>query len=254
VSKTADIKAALLSRYAGEAWALLWEVADATGRNKCRSADAIAMSLWPSRGLRLHGHEVKASRTDWLKELKSPQKAESICRYCDHWWVVAGDSGIVRDGELPPTWGLLVLKGRGLVQEVAAPLLTPLPVDRDFLAGLLRASTKAIAKEDAAVQLAAYQKGYAEGRSSVEKDNGTQEALDKLTENVRRFEELSGVRISRWSGQEEEARRVKEVIQSDRALNLVRQQLDGMWRASRNIYEVIEKVRQLNGDKEPRHA
>src|SRR5512139_894295 len=140
---TAEVKEAMLSRYGGDAWALFWEVPDGTGTNKCRSADAIAMSLWPSRGLLLHGHEIKVSRADWLKELKQPEKAESICRFCDHWWVVAGDATVVRDDELPPTWGLLVMNGRGLVAKKQAPQLSPAPIDRSFLSGLLRAATKA---------------------------------------------------------------------------------------------------------------
>jgi hypothetical protein len=47
------------------------------------------MGLWPSRGLKLMGFEIKAGRGDWLGELRNPRKAESIARFCDQWWVVA---------------------------------------------------------------------------------------------------------------------------------------------------------------------
>ena len=33
-----------------------------------RYADAIAMNLWPSRGLAVHGFEIKISRGDWQRE------------------------------------------------------------------------------------------------------------------------------------------------------------------------------------------
>lgn len=243
--RTADIKAALQSRYGGEAWALLWSVPDGTGMNKLRTADAIAMSLWPSRGLELHGFELKASRSDWQRELKQPAKAESICRYCDRWWIVAGDKGIVRDDELPPTWGLLVLNGAGLVQVKAAPALTPQPIDRDFLAGLLRSSTKAEAREQSKILAAARQAGYDEGFKAAGKpDNHVQECLDKLTENVRRFEELSGVRITKWHGSDDEARRVKEVLACDRVYRHSRQSLDQILRHATAIKEATEKALQ----------
>ncbi len=50
-----------------------------------RAADAVAMDLWPSKGLEIHGHEVKVSRSDWLSELKQPEKCEPVKRYCDRW-------------------------------------------------------------------------------------------------------------------------------------------------------------------------
>ena len=67
---TSELQAALVKRHPPEAWALCFEVGDATGGGHTRWADAVAMSLWPSRGLHLHGFEIKASRSDWVKELK----------------------------------------------------------------------------------------------------------------------------------------------------------------------------------------
>lgn len=237
---TADLKAALLQRYSGEAWALFWEVPDATGRDKMRTADAIAMSLWPSRGLVLHGHELKASRADWLKELKQPEKAESICRFCDHWWIVAGPD-VVRDGELPPTWGLIVLNGRGLVQTVAAPALTPQPIDRMFLAGLLRAATKTAAKDDQAVIRAARNAGYQEGLKAATKPSGDDLRLEKLTEAVASFEKASGVSIHHWSDNTDAGRRVKEVIENDKLLLQSRRELGEVKRCSARLVELLKE-------------
>lgn len=87
----------------GPAWAFVPKVRDAAGFSATRTIDAIAMSLWPSRGLELHGHEIKVSRSDWLRELKEPEKAEAFSSVVDRWWLVVSDAQIVAAGELPPS-------------------------------------------------------------------------------------------------------------------------------------------------------
>lgn len=73
----------LRRRYPAPAWAFLEEVRNQTGYARTiRTADALAMSLYPSRGLHLHGFEVKVSRADWFRELNDPKKAEEIAAYC----------------------------------------------------------------------------------------------------------------------------------------------------------------------------
>jgi hypothetical protein len=69
---TAALKEALTVRFSGEEWARFFEVASGTGAQAGRSADMLAMNMFPSRGLRIHGVECKASRSDWLRELKNP--------------------------------------------------------------------------------------------------------------------------------------------------------------------------------------
>lgn len=136
--KTAEVKAILKAHHAKSEWAILFEVANATGAGGNRYADAIAMGLWPSRGLHIHGYEIKVSRSDWLKELKNPCKADEIGKFCDYWWIVA-PVGIVKEEELPETWGLYEVVDGKLVKKVAAAkneYVTPLT--RPFLAALLR--------------------------------------------------------------------------------------------------------------------
>lgn len=141
--KTDELMAALAARYCRPAWAFLPEVRNGTGyQREPRTADAMAMSLWPSRGLELHGFEVKASRADWLGELKNPAKAEEIAAFCDRWWLVVGDKEIVKPAELPPTWGLMIPRGTGLIAVTEAPKLDATPLDRLFVASLLRKVTE----------------------------------------------------------------------------------------------------------------
>ncbi len=138
---------------AGE-YALLPQVRNAAGFDASRTFDAVAVSLWPSRGFSIHCYEVKCSRSDWLRELKEPAKAEAAAHHCDRFSIVAADSSIVKDGELPPTWGLLVVHGQGLRTVVAAPLLPGAdpkrPVERSFLVPMLRSAGAAVHHDDEA--------------------------------------------------------------------------------------------------------
>jgi hypothetical protein len=138
---TADVERALAKRFPAPEWALLFEVGDTTGFGQSRRADAIAMNTWPSRGMGLTGVEIKASRGDWKKELDHPEKSAAIQRFCDWWWIAVTDPKIVQLEELPPTWGLLVLRGDHLVQAKEAPRLPATPPSRGFLASLLRSAT-----------------------------------------------------------------------------------------------------------------
>ncbi|GAI18718.1 unnamed protein product, partial [marine sediment metagenome] len=105
---TEQVLQALRNKYPSDAYAFLTQVGNATGFICNRWADAIAMSLWPSRGLEIIGFEIKVSRSDWVKELKKPDKADTIANYCDSWYLVLGDESILRLGELPMEWGLMV--------------------------------------------------------------------------------------------------------------------------------------------------
>lgn len=73
-----------------------------------RRADALYVGFFQSRGKFLVGHEVKASRADWLHELDQPAKAEVWVPNCHEWWIVAPSTEVVRPAELPEGWGLMV--------------------------------------------------------------------------------------------------------------------------------------------------
>lgn len=128
-----------INRGNGPGYAVAEHVKSQAGHDAPRCADFIAMGLWPSQGLHLHGHEVKVSRSDWLRELAEPGKATPFMRYCDRWWLVVPDRAIVRD-DLPAAWGLLVQRGNRLTMAVRAPVLQPEPMPRHLLAPLLRAT------------------------------------------------------------------------------------------------------------------
>ena len=90
-----------------------------------------------SARIQLHGHEVKVTRADWVTEMDDPTKAEAWKKYCDRWWLVA-PADVVRPGELPDGWGLLVPTAKGLRAAVVAPLLDPEPLTARVRASIMR--------------------------------------------------------------------------------------------------------------------
>lgn len=192
----------LRAQLPAEEYALLYEVRDGTGFHASRSADALAISLWPSRGLEVHGFEFKISRADWVKELRNPDKAEKIAAYCDRWWLVVSDEKIVKPGELPPAWGLKAVRGDKLSTiTLAGKQENPTPLDRLFVAAIARAAQKhspgarAIEKAvDAARQ--AWEKDRAKSDERVA--GRRRDEVTELRERIQAFELASGVKITAY--------------------------------------------------------
>jgi len=195
-----QLLARLAKKHPAPAWAFLTQVRNATGysHGQTRTCDAMAMSLWPSRGIELHGFEVKSHRGDWIKELKTPEKAEVHAKHCHRWWLVA-EGGVVETSEVPPTWGLIIPKGRGLTIVKQADLKQPEDLSYSFLAALLRKV------EESMVPMASIeerlQKRYKEGMESAgSASKHMQAGFAQLQEAVASFQEKSGVRIDRYDG------------------------------------------------------
>lgn len=112
----------------------------------CSVADFVAVDKYASHQA-LIGHEVKVSRADWLTELRDPEKAERIKRFCTYWYLVVPDVHIVKLGELPDGWGLMVKAGERLRIKHRAPKLTPEPMPLDFVAGLASAAQRTAYRE-----------------------------------------------------------------------------------------------------------
>jgi hypothetical protein len=190
----------LAQRYAAPEYAFFREVGSSTGATHGRRADGLAISLWPSRGLTIEAFEVKVSRGDWMKELKNPAKGDAIGRYCDRFWLVVSDAAIVKPGELPNTWGLMVAGPNGLTTEVKATDLKPAALDRTFVAAIARRAAEQ--SSDAKIARAAYEKGYEAGQAkerSRSKDGAATEALLKLQQRVMEFQNASGINFAHTS-------------------------------------------------------
>lgn len=196
---------ALRTRYPNGAYAFLEQVRNGTGfQRTTRTADAVAMSLWPSRGLELHGFEIKVSRSDWKRELDDPAKAEEIGRFCHRWWLVVGSDEIVQPGELPSTWGLLQPKGDKLVVKVDAPARQAQEPTWIFLAAILRnvvSGDESMIKRLVDERLNEEHKRQREREAEQKKSEESylQQRIARLEANVKAFEKASGISINEWS-------------------------------------------------------
>lgn len=198
MSETDDLYRALERRYQPPAWALLTNVANGTGGGASGWADAIAMSLWPSRGVRLWGFELKAFRGDWLRELKKPKKAEQFVKYCDH-WVIVTPRDIVKKDELPPTWGLLELHGQKLIMQVEPPKLEPEPFHRLQLASLLRRVEQSERERASRARTEGVEHGRTLGPEEFETERARfRNTIKSLEHKIETFEKASGISLDAW--------------------------------------------------------
>lgn len=203
---TAALRVAMTRHWKAPIHAIMWEVGDATGARHSRLADAVIMGLWPSRGINLEGVEIKTHRSDWLRELKDPGKAEQIGRYCDFWWIHATPD-VVRPEELPPGWGLRVYDGRIWTTPVEAVQRQAEPMTREFLAALLRRSDQQNEKlaRDHADQVLVKERALIEERIKVQVAERTRYSAS-LANIADEFEKATGLSVKELSSYGEATR------------------------------------------------
>lgn len=204
MTTAAEIKALIRAKYPVREWALAFEVSNGTGSEARRHADAVAMNLWPSRGLAIHGFEFKVYRNDWLRELQNPAKAEPVAQYCDYWWLVTGP-GIVKDGELPDTWGLMEVQEGKLVTVKPAPQKDAVPSGRPFMAALFRKMSEVDSAEIEQIASKRVAELDAIRKQSFEREvESRTRHYERLRERVDEFERVSGLDLEDWSLHPEE--------------------------------------------------
>lgn len=209
---TATVRDLLRKRYAAPEWALMEEVAPETGGGT-RYADAIAVNLWRSRGHAIHGFEIKVSRSDWLRELKAPEKAEPLFRYCDHWFIVA-PKGVVQPHELPPTWGLFEVRASGLVAVKAGPKLEPQPITRAFFASMMRRGFELL--DRSAERKITEARAEIDSRVREDADSRVRDASRELAELKRQLQALeaeTGIVVSRYTGPPKDVIKLAQKLQ-----------------------------------------
>lgn len=205
ILNTQQVIERLAEKYPSPMYGFITQVRNGTGYSASRTADAMAMSLWPSRGLHLMGFEVKISRSDWLHEFKNPSKADEIANYCHEWYLVVGDEDIVKDDELPKTWGLIVPSGKGLkIKKEATFNKKPWTIDYLFLAGIFRnIAEQCIAKETLKTK---FQDEFKRGQDSAGYElKSLTEEKKKLSDIITAFETASGLVMETWRPEENKA-------------------------------------------------
>lgn len=199
--KKESVYSLLLKKYPDGQYALMAEVSDAAGYSRSRSADFIVVSLWPSRGLGIHGIELKSYRGDWLNEKKNPKKAENIFQYCDYFSLLTTDINIAKLDEIPDTWGWMNIENGRIKTIKEAPKQSPVALSRHFLAAMLKRSCDRSAwvlKESIIDEIQnARDVGRSNAESAIRELKSSYESLQK---NVIEFEAESGIRINerRW--------------------------------------------------------
>lgn len=233
----------LRERHKPPAWAFLPQVRNGTGFAKdARTVDALAMSLFPSRGLTIHGFEIKVSRDDWFTELSKPEKSAEFIGICDHFWVVT-PPGIVQPNEVPATWGHMVLKGRRFNVEKIAPPLTPALPDKLMLGAILRKAQECLVPEAKIEE--AFQRGKIEGMElGNDLGKAASNRYEELKRRVTEFEEASGVHIDyghqEWRETRDIGKAVRIVLGGKDAA--IRDRLKTLQKQAHDIAERIDSV------------
>ena len=199
---TAKAELSLRNRYCRPEWYSFFEVwCDG------RSADCIAFNIFPSRGYKIIGFEIKSLRGDWQKELKTGQKADYFIGQCDEWYVVETKKGIVRKEELPPGWGLMTLQGSRLFTKVKSDIGFNAPPDRQFFSRMIVQSHQQNISNT--VLWDAERRGREEGyKQATEKDFDRTE-LEKKAKLVDLMKDMG---LQLWRYDKKELERIQEVI------------------------------------------
>jgi hypothetical protein len=252
----------------GPEWAYVEHVRDNAGFNAKRTLDAMALGLWPSRGMELHGYEVKVSRADFRRELADVAKMDAFAHVLDRFWIVA-PKGIVPAEELPATWGLLeVVDGGAIRQKVAAPLLTKTRADipRDFLVPLMRAAGAGltVTPEKAAIDEAEERgrlKGVADqkrsGKNWEDLYSRSRGELETARNSLRSIEQALGVNLHGTNRTQEErdarlaaiSAAVKAAVNGDEVHTQARQAARSALADLQRIQEQIERTSKWIADK-----
>lgn len=189
----------LRNRYPENEYVLIAEVSDRSGFSRSRSLDYMLINLWESRGLAITGIELKSSRSDWLRELKQPDKQENHFKYCDYFYLLT-DNVPVFPTEIPINWGHMHITEKGTLKVVKqAPKLNSLPVDRSLLCAMLRRA----ADKKGFIHESEVEDRITERAESLMKQKNTLKELElekyhNLLQSLKEFEEVVGIGLDEW--------------------------------------------------------
>ncbi|GAA4711459.1 hypothetical protein [Brevibacillus fulvus] len=146
-----------LRRYhgpAGREWAFFEELRAGTGYGPKSEQrfDAWAINLWPSKGMMRRCYEIKVSRSDFLHELRNPEKRQKGLELSNEFYFVT-PAGLVDPNEIPEETGLIEVREMGCRIVKKAPYRTVTDPPLSFLATIAR---RAVEYEQTATELRKY--------------------------------------------------------------------------------------------------
>ncbi len=191
------------SQGGGVRYVVAIQVNNGAGFSFGRTLDAIVFDTWPSKGLTLHGLEVKVSRADLRRELQDPDKAAAFTEHLDIFSIVAPKDVVDRD-IIPRRWGIYMPDGKGGLRAARKPLYLHddardrRRVDRDIMAAFSRALVQRSLSREA--EQLAYDRGHkaAERIAAFEIDRTKNDAA-RCRERIAEFEQASGVSIDQYN-------------------------------------------------------
>lgn len=201
---TGQVNLALRKRYCRPEWAIFFEVHGETNH----IADCIAINMFPSRGHKILGFEIKASRNDWLKELKNGRKADFFVGQCDEWYIVEAYPGIVNKSELPKGWGLISLRNTRLFTKVHSKIRHRKPLSRHFYTKMLEKCY--YENVDESTLREAEQRSFDRGREDALKEDFQIKELLNKAKIVDKLKE-DGLRI--WTHSKAEIKRINDAVE-----------------------------------------
>ncbi len=190
---TTDIDNMLMARYEPRKYVKVPEAPSANAGG--RYCDLLVFGVWESSGNEIIGHEVKASRSDWIKELQDPAKSEAFVRHCHRWYIVA-NKGIVKLEELQADWGLMEVVGAGLKIRRQATKKIPTPIPPNMMSAILRRVTEGGMAREIEKRVLDRIKAQ-ENRPDWRLENLKRD-FDRLKSAVSDFEKASGIRIDTY--------------------------------------------------------
>lgn len=237
---TEELLNKLSKKYPSPAYAFLRQVRNQTGygykAGTIRTADAMALGLWKSRGYYLHGFELKISRSDWLHELKEPAKAEAIAEYCDMFSLVISDIKIIDVSEVPKTWGIMVAQNGSVKTFREAPLNKDVKcMDRPFLCGFMRNITEQIERiYTPTVEVNEIIKDRVKNEVEYKLKSVDDRAFryEKLIEKLKIFDKASGINLEGLDYEWNKPEAIGE------AVNIV---LNGNWKRVKQNLEIMKE-------------
>lgn len=248
-----SIYSILRKRFPENEYALMQEVRDKAGFAASRSADFIAVNLWPSRGLAINGIELKSFRNDWLNELKKPEKAENIFQYCDYFWLLTANENVAKLEEIPPSWGWLCIKNDKIYVKKEAPKLEAKPLTKHFACAMLKRAvdkTGWVHVDEIEVRL---QQAKEKGKNDAGWDLArVTKERDEMRRTLREFKEHSGIDLERrYYGEGiKEIGGIVKLLQRN-GIESVKNQLLGLESTAQLALERISETLKALGKKEP---
>ena len=166
-----------------------------------RTLDAVVFDTWPSKGLAVHGFEIKCSKSDLRRELQQTAKFAEFEPFLDTFSIVAPKEIIDRD-IIPKRWGIYVPNDNSTLRTVRKPLYLHESGEqrREFLARTFAAAfARALVQRSLSTE--ARDMALAEGFKNGEQSKAYElSQAAKLSEQVVEFEQASGVSIGTYAG------------------------------------------------------